>query len=180
MKREIRFLLVILLITATAQVTRAQQTATAPSCEERNELHLLDFWVGSWEVYSGDRQVGTNRIEKILDGCALMEHWTSGTGSRGKSLFYYYPEDGRWKQVWVTENPFGRGGVKEKAHVETLENGGTRFQGTLVTSGGREYLDRTTLVPAEDGTVVQVIEISVDGGSSWKEMFRGVYRRADR
>lgn len=150
-----------------------------PACNEREEYRLLDFWVGSWEVYAGEQKIGTNKIEKILGGCAIIENWKSGRGSEGKCLFYYYPAEERWKQVWITENPFRNGGVKEKVHVATLENGGLRFQGTVTTAGGGAYLDRTTLVPMGDGNVEQVIEISSDSGKSWREMFRGLYKPAD-
>lgn len=164
----------LILFFSCTSVLLGQQTTS--SCNERQEFHLLDFWVGSWEVYSGDQKVGANTIEKVLGGCAIIENWRSAGGGTGKSLFYYYPKEERWKQVWVTGNPFSNGGVKEKAHVETLENGGTRFQGVVISSNGTEYLDRTTLNPLDNGDVEQVIEISTDGGQSWKEMFRGIYK----
>lgn len=145
-------------------------------CSEREEFHLLDFWVGSWEVYSGDQKIGTNKIEKIMGGCAIIENWTGGRGSEGKSLFYYLPAEQTWKQVWVTENPFSNGGVKEKTHVETLDNGGSRFQGKVMAQSGTLYLDRTTLIPLANGNVEQVIEISSNDGENWREVFRGVYK----
>ena len=63
----------------------------------------LDFWVGEWEVFDevGNPQ-GTNRIEKVLDGCAIFEHWKDVGGNEGKSLFSYDVAAGYWKQVWVT------------------------------------------------------------------------------
>lgn len=148
----------------------------SPICGDREEFHLLDFWVGAWDVYNGDHKVGTNKIEKILNGCALIENWRNVQGSEGISIFYYYPKEGRWKQVWVTENPFSNGGVKEKAHIETLENGSIRFQGDVLAANGTEYLDRTTLTPFENGHVEQLIEISADEGKSWREIFRGIYK----
>lgn len=171
------FHLITLLVVLGFSVPSAGQSASP--CEDRQELHLLDFWVGTWDVYVNDQQVGTNTIEKILGGCALIENWRDGRGNEGKSLFYYYPQEERWKQVWVTGNPFRTGGVKEKSHVETLDNGGTLFQGTVIAADGTEYLDRTTLRPLEAGDVEQVIEISVDGGETWKAMFRGLYKRAE-
>ena len=44
----------------------------------------LDFWVGEWDVQVGGRMAGTNRIEKILDGCAVMEFWTGADGGEGR------------------------------------------------------------------------------------------------
>lgn len=94
---------------------------------------------------------------KISGGCAIIESWIGGRGSEGKSFFYYYPNEMHWKQVWVTN-----GGVEEKPHVKTLENGGTRFQGVVIANIGTEYLDRTTLNTLENGNVEQVIAISSD------------------
>lgn len=178
MKVKLYYVAAAVLVTVGLSGGVALAQSDVSPCGNREEMHLLDFWVGNWNVYSGDQIIGTNRIEKVLSGCAILEHWKSAGGGEGKSLFYYYPAEERWKQVWVTENSFQRGGVKEKSHVEMPDNGVIRFQGTIVTAGGNEYLDRTTLIPFDVEEVEQVIEISVDGGESWKEMFRGVYRRA--
>ena len=148
-------------------------------CGEEPALKRLDFWLGDWAVTVGEEQVGTNRIEKILDGCAVMEHWTSATGGEGKSLFYYQLVTETWNQVWVTQFALGPGGMKEKKLVETYDGAGVRFQGEIPLAEGGFYLDRTTLTPRPDGTVQQVIQISRDDGESWETTFDAVYRRRD-
>ncbi len=153
--------------------------ASPGPCADREGFQRLDFWVGEWVVLVGDRRVGENRIEKILDGCAIMEHWTDAGGGQGKSLFFYNPTTDRWKQVWVTQDATRPGGLKEKELVETLENGAVRFQGEIHLPGGGMYLDRTTLTPNPDGTVRQVIEVSRDGGTSWEVTFDARYERVD-
>lgn len=175
MKIKFFILLIFFFCFSFCTVLLAQPQA-APSCNEREEFHVLDFWVGTWDVYIGDQKIGTNKIEKVLGGCAIIENWTGGRGSEGKSFFYYLPVEQTWKQVWVTENPFSNGGVKEKSHVETLKNGGTRFQGKVLANSGTLYLDRTTLNPLENGNVEQIIEISSDDGENWREVFRGTYK----
>ncbi|MCK5438722.1 MAG: hypothetical protein KAI97_02200 [Gemmatimonadetes bacterium] len=151
----------------------------APPCGEEPALGRLDFWLGDWVVTVGEEQVGTNRIEKILDGCAVMEHWMSATGGKGKSLFYYQSVTQTWKQVWVTQFALGQGGLKEKELVETHGSAGVRFQGEIPLAEGGFYLDRTTLTPRLDGTVRQVIQISRDGGESWETTFDAVYHRQE-
>lgn len=148
------------------------------SCAGDEEFALLDFWVGEWEVRMGNRKVGANRIEKIVGGCALLENWTDTRGGEGKSLFYRVPSEDAWKQVWVTPSPKTSGGVKEKALVEVLDDGGTVFRGTI-TIDGIPVLDQTTLTPLPDGTVRQVIEHSRDGGSTWRRMFEAIYYPVD-
>jgi hypothetical protein len=47
---------------------------------------------------------GPTRIDKILDGCAPRESWTSTTGIRGNSLNIYSQTRGAWHQTWVDSN----------------------------------------------------------------------------
>jgi len=140
------------------------------------DYHRLDFWIGDWNVVSASGEhLGTNRIDRILKGCAIQENWTEPTGEEGKSLFYFSPPDHRWKQVWVTDSAIDLGGLKEKRSLPIAGNG-MRFQGEL-TANGRIILDRTTLVPQPDGRVRQTIETSSDGGTTWKVQFDAFYER---
>lgn len=153
----------------------AQSSISA--CSETAAYDMLDFWVGEWTVLVGETEVGTNRIAKILDGCALEERWTAANGGEGRSLFYYVPAAGEWRQVWVTATATEPGGVKEKRLVERFEDGGVRFQGEIALADGTLYLDRTTLLPLPGGRVRQLIEVSTDGGDSWRATFDAVYVR---
>jgi hypothetical protein len=140
-------------------------------------FHRLDFWVGNWKVYdaASGKLDGTNRIEKILRGCALLENWTEADGSgAGKSLFYYNPATGAWKQVWVTD----AGTCKEKQLVAGPAGGAVRFQGEVALRRGGTVLDRTTLTPLPDGRVEQTIEISRDRGTTWQTAYDAYYVRA--
>jgi hypothetical protein len=141
------------------------------------EFRRLDFWIGTWDVLtpSGEK-IGTNRIDRILKGCALQENWAEPAGAEGRSLFYYSTIDTRWKQVWVTDAATELGGLKEKRAVP-IDGNGMRFQGELVGAAGRIILDRTTLTPQPDGRVRQTIETSADGGTTWKIQFDAIYTR---
>jgi hypothetical protein len=152
----------------------AQQPA--PGCAGLPGFAELDFWVGEWTVYVGEQRVGTDRVEKILGGCAVAEHWTSATGGAGESLFYYQPVTGEWRQVWVTTGATQPGGVKEKRLTERLDDGSLRFVGEIPVAGGGSYHDRTTLPPLDAGRVRQLIEISADDGRTWQATLDAVYR----
>lgn len=152
------------------------QPARAPACADRPVFGWLDFWVGDWRVFVGEQQVGTNRVVKVLDGCAVTEEWTDARGSEGRSLFYVAPGSGQWRQVWVTDTALAPGGVKEKQLIARFPDGAVRFQGEIAAEGV-VVLDRTTLTPLEDGRVRQVIERSDNGGETWQTGFDAVYVR---
>lgn len=173
--KQLRRTAFVITFAALSAALPAAAAEPVSPCEGDDAYHLLDFWVGSWDVYVGDRLVGANRIEKILGGCALLENWTAAGGSEGKSLFYYVPASETWKQVWVTENPSAPGGVKEKTLVPADESESVRFRGDVLLPGGGTYVDRTTLSPLTGGRVRQVIETSSDGGASWTVRFDAVY-----
>ena len=132
-------------------------------------LAVLDFWLGHWSVRKRDGELaGTDRVERVLGGYAVLEHWRSVSGEEGKSLFYFDRSAATWKQVWVIE-----GYVKEKALV-LAEPRRVRFQGHAYVDGAT-FPDRTTLTVLPDGRVAQLIEHSLDGGVSWKTSFDAVY-----
>ena len=67
----------------------AQSPAPPPAptpCAEDPAFRVLDFWVGSWDVYVGDTLDGHDRVTQILAGCAVTEEWTDADGSKGMSL----------------------------------------------------------------------------------------------
>ena len=143
-------------------------------CEKNPAYQVLDFWIGDWDVLDpGGQKVGTNKIEKILGGCAVVENWTEPDGHEGKSFFYFNNPTGKWKQVWVEDS----GGMKEKEFVQKFDDGGIRFQGTVQIRDGSMILDRTTLTPKDQNHVRQVIEISRDQGKNWKTVFDAIYVR---
>lgn len=152
---------------AGAGVPDLVPVAAACSGEEHRQF---DFWRGSWDVYADGDLVGRNEIRRVAGGCGLEESW-SGTGdSRGTSLNYYDPTDGRWHQLWV-----GSGGLVLRL-TGGLEDGSMVLSGER-TAEGETLRDRITWTPAPDGGVRQLWEVSRDGGQSWSVAFDGRYRR---
>jgi hypothetical protein len=162
----------VLLIAALAVGTNQVLGQAAPAATQAPH-HELDFWIGNWEAFSDGKLDGTDRIEKTLNGAAVTEFWSDSNGHEGKSWFYFYRPENRWKQIWVTDT----GGVKEKACIEVFPQGGVRFRGEIPLRDGRRILDQTTLTPLSDGTVHQVIEQSSDGGKTWDVSYNAIYRR---
>jgi hypothetical protein len=172
-----RIAALILLTCLATSIACAQSAPVKPiPCDQNPTYQKLDFWLGDWEVFdtkSGEKD-GTNRIEKILKGCAILENWTEAVdGSEGKSLFYVQRATGQWKQVWVEDS----GGIKEKSLQDSYTGEGVRFQGEIRHKDGGSHLDRTTLQPLRADRVRQTIEISRDGGKNWEVVYDAEYRR---
>jgi tetratricopeptide (TPR) repeat protein len=141
-------------------------------CEHQPRYRAFDFWVGDWDVFQGTQQVGHNRIEKVLDGCALQENWTSGYGNQGRSLNYFDPASGKWKQNWVDD------GGSVVWYEGEIVDGAMHFHGENVQPDGKKSLARVLLAPLPDGAVHHVIERSDDGGKTWSKGFDAIYRPA--
>lgn len=66
----------------------------------------FDFWIGEWNLtwhdQSGMEHVGSNRVEKILDGKVIQENFSDPvSGFRGKSWSTWNPKTKTWRQVWT-------------------------------------------------------------------------------
>jgi hypothetical protein len=144
--------------------------AAQPDCSSA-EHRQFDFWVGDWTVTAGGKTAGTNRIESVMQGCALLEHWTSGRGGHGTSLNFYDRRTKAWSQAWIDE-----GG-------NALQLAGTFADGKMVLASTPRKTDdgvdqqRITWSKNADGSVRQLWESSSDGGKSWTVAFDGTYTR---
>ncbi len=153
-------------------VERAKRNG-AP-CEYDERFRAFDFWIGEWEVLmpSGAR-AGTNRIERAIKGCALIENWTSTLGGVGMSMNYFDASIDKWRQDWVDASG---GGIH---YVGGLVDGNMVFAGENYNPDGTSQLSRMTFTPNEDGTVRQFIEQSSDDGKTWSPGFDGLYKRLE-
>ena len=157
---------------ASATPAAAAPCTTAP-------YRQFDFWLGEWEVSKPDGSpAGHSRIEAILDGCVIAEHWTSAKPPyAGKSFNTYNHATGKWEQFWVDN-----GGAR--LHLQ-----GGLVDGRMVLSGVQDTPDpKTGIVQREritwsadsDGSVRQLWETSTDDGDSWTVSFDGRYRHPPR
>ncbi len=151
----------------------AHAAASSSACESDPAWHRLDFWVGHWTVV--DRTdgsiAGTSVIEKTLRGCAISVDWhDAGAGGEVREIFYYQKATRRWRQIWISD----AGPAKERESVEGPA-GSVQFLGEVRELSGGSHLDRSTVTPQPDGRVHQLIEISRDGGATWKTTFDAEY-----
>jgi hypothetical protein len=176
MMRPLLLLLSVLLLCPTSfsgAQTPDSKPAAPPSCPSP-EYRQFDFWAGTWDVTNpkGD-YVGSNRIEKILGGCALLENWTGKGAVRGTSLNMYDAADGKWHQFWV-DNSGGRLDLSGE-----FKDGRMILAGTVPSSDGtgQPVQHRISWEKLDDNRVRQLWESSTDGGKTWSVAFDGMYVR---
>lgn len=145
----------------------AATPAQAPACADPAH-HEFDFWIGDWTVTEHGKPAGTNRIDRLLEGCALLENWTGASGTRGHSLNFYDASRRLWQQTWIDS----------AGTALNLEGHFVAGQMTLSSlKPGLKSADRITWTPNKDGSVRQLWEHTDDAGTSWTAAFDGVYAR---
>lgn len=157
--------------TAIAGDTLAQSAnPPTPRCDAP-EHRQFDFWVGQWVVTAGGQPAGRNRIDKILEGCALLESWTGVGGSSGNSLNFYDSTRGLWHQTWISGTGFALGLDGRFA------DGKMTLAGPGVDPETRAAVThRITWTALPSGEVRQLWESSPDG-KTWQVLFDGLYTR---
>ena len=167
-----RFLSAAAVVLAGFSTTEAaDQAAPVPACSSA-EYRQFDFWAGAWNVTQNGKPAGTNRIDRILGGCALLENWSGTGGSRGNSLNYYDASRKVWHQTWIDNQagPLELDGRLEGGNMVLTGN-------TLDPATGAVTVNRITWTPKTDGNVRQHWETSADGGKTWQTVFDGLYAR---
>jgi len=164
-------LFLILPAALAAQNTAAPKQQKPPDCSAA-EHHSFDFWIGEWEVYTpkGDL-AGHSRIEPLLEGCALLENWTSTKFGAGKSLNYFDRRTREWKQYWIDSS--GRA----QNYTGSPKDGGMLFLDREEQPGKPAIIRRMQFTPRGKDEVRQFIEQSTDGGKTFSVWFDGIYKR---
>ena len=145
----------------------AATSNNATPCEHTPENRQFDFWIGDWNVQTTTGQpAGSSKIERILNGCALLENWSGG--GDGKSLNIYNANRKQWQQFWVDAG----GEVHE--YIGGLVNGEMRFEGPASDHEGKGTLRRMTFTRLDGGRVKQKGEVSPDG-KNWSVEYELIY-----
>jgi len=125
----------------------------------------FDFWLGRYDLDAAGVDQGTNRITGDVHGCLVEEDFVGADGIRGRSFNAYDHVDGTWLQTFVSElnTNFLLTGNREGDQM-VME--GAR----LFPVGGGNYfpvVERVTWTPLAGGVVNQLVELSVDGGTTF-------------
>lgn len=136
--------------------------------------NAFDFWVGEWEVhwYGPDSTLvkGSNRIEKILDGKVLQEHFTDpSSGFKGTSISVYNARTDNWYQSWADN----AGGY---FHFKGITTAGQRIF-SMTDENEEGVLYRMVFSDIGPDSLVWTWEGTRDKGSTWKTAWKIYYRR---
>jgi ketosteroid isomerase-like protein len=138
------------------------------------EFRAFDFWIGDWEAFDIDKpntKVAHNRVDRILDGCVLLEDYQATDGSHGESFTIYDASRKVWHQSWVTNH--GALLIIEG----NMQSGDMVLSGTDRTADGKQKRVRGTWKPVPGG-VRETAVTSTDDGKTWKPWFDLIFRPA--
>jgi hypothetical protein len=147
--------------------------APAPAVRDCSaaEHRRLDFKVGEFDVTGMEgAKAGVSRVESVLGGCMLVEHWQGAISGFGQAFFYYDREGRRWHTTFVNDDGYA------------LVMSGVFEGDTLVVRGtgnvhGFDGEHRMAWSPSPDGGVKQLWEHSPAAGGGWKTIHIGHYAR---
>jgi hypothetical protein len=148
----------------------------SPSCTDATH-QSLDFWVGRWEVRNAAGQVAAaSVVEKVADGCGILERYTGATGPRGNryigsGLHVFDTATGTWRQLWSDNRP------ALTVMTGAIAGSNVVYEWDVVDAKGTHVPKRYTLSRIDDG-VRQLGERSDDGGKTWIAEFDLRYRRS--
>lgn len=141
-------------------------------CMRDTAARAFDFWVGEWEVFSNSatrQRAGTSSIQNVSGGCLILENWTTWNGPyNGKSMNFYVPETGKWRQIWTDSG-------RNLSYFEDGEykDGAMRF--TTTTAQGQP--GKLTFFNLGPNKVRQFYEVSADEGKTYQVGYDFIYVR---
>ena len=159
--------IIFIFLSGFASAQNNQKPCTAP------EASQMDFWVGTWDLYSADTITGINTIYKVMDGCAVQENFESKRISySGKSWSMYNPQLKIWQQTWI-DNQGGFIYLTGK-----FENGAmTLTTETTKLPNGKEQTYRMVYHNILKDSFDWDWESTTDKGATWKSGWHIHYKR---
>ena len=140
-------------------------------CEGSSQYKQFDFWVGEWDVTAQGKIIAQSSIQKIVDGCVVLENYSQTGGYTGKSLNFYDAVLGKWRQTYVDST----GRVAE--FVGEYKDGAMRFEGEAHLANGQKRISRMSFYDLGADRIRQQAENSTDGGKTWRTVVDLLYVR---
>jgi hypothetical protein len=156
------FLFLIALIGVVSLMSGTATAQTAGSCANQSSRQQLDFWVGSWNIYSeAGAFLGRQDVTEWEAGCLIEAVWTGVGGDTAQSMNVYDPGLSAWRQLHISP-------------TEIADLRGSFTSGTMTLSGNlfepetQTFAQRRWSVSANgDGRLQQVFERRSTSSDSW-------------
>ena len=167
----------------TLLAPKQQPAAPQPPPCSGETARQFDFWVGDWELrysrrLSPDKDewqqgTATNRIERAMDGCAIVENFVDGPaggGYRGMSVSAYDANSGKWKQTWVDTS----GAYLD--FVGEFKDGRMTLAREVMVKG-QKRIQRMVFHDIAKDRLLWDWEVSRDNGATWISLWKVEYTR---
>ncbi len=177
MKKTHPFLISLLLFTAAAQATDERAAIPFDNAAACMEGPLVQFgqYIGNWDIEDSRLSQETKKWVKgagarwnfvcVGDGAAIQDFWLPNSGAVGTNLRIYNPDSNSWDVAWAVSSVSGFAHIEAK-QVET-GNIVMRFKTKAPTPDRR-----ITFFPATENSWNWKLEITLDGGENWVEVYR--------
>ncbi|HEX7316954.1 MAG TPA: tetratricopeptide repeat protein [Pyrinomonadaceae bacterium] len=143
----------------------------ARPCKFLPQAKQLDFWVGHWDVQVGGQSVGTNVIERLEEGCLIMENWSGRGGSTGRSMNFFNPSTNKWRQSYISNNEV----IWEMSGE--FKDGVMLLEGEMYAPGSAPVMVRVKFYNLSPDSVRHTQDNSTDGGKTWTNVWDSTYIR---
>ncbi|HJQ69017.1 MAG TPA: tetratricopeptide repeat protein [Blastocatellia bacterium] len=143
----------------------------ARPCKYSDEAKQLDFWVGEWDVQINGQSVGANVIERLEEGCLIMENWTGNGGGTGKSMNFYNPVTKKWRQTYIGNNQI----VWEMSGE--YKDGVMQYDGEMLAAGSQPTTVRVKFYNLGPDKLRHTQDNLGGDGKTWTTVWDSIYVR---
>ncbi len=140
------------------------------------DLNTFDFWVGNWEATwtneNGKVEKAENRIDRILDGKVIQEHFQDASNEYvGRSFSVYNTATNEWNQAYVDTN-----GIYFH-FTGSIENGDPVFKTLPLNKDGKIIVFKMVFRNITETSFDWEWMGSRNNGQDWKTLWKIDYRR---
>ncbi|WP_025743331.1 hypothetical protein [Aquimarina pacifica] len=168
MKTIFQFFLVVL--TTVYSFSQEKEKSQILCASDESPYRDFDFVLGEWDFLTSDgKKMGEQIYTKQEKGCAILEKWTTLSGSTGTGMTFVDPNTGLWRQVWMSP----------MFHIDYSgslnETGAMVLEGTMYPNNGKKSAPvRGLWAKQGDGTIKQEFLKYNEQTKKWESFFSGV------
>lgn len=149
---------------------------------ENAAFEKLQNLAGRWLVHRDGEVIGKAHVQREAGDCVLLEKWQSADGTDAVTMHWTEPgettEEGEAKKTRVLRQTFVDNSGWVMHADATVENDAIVYEGET-TIEGKDVVLRATLHGLGSDEIVQIGDVSKDGGKTWQRMDSMTWRRIE-